>query len=156
MADGLIAATAFEHDCTVVTRNVRDFTDLGLTVFNPWELLVPPSSPTVKNILKLAERDRYKAFGASQCLYFLNARLKRSFFGQIDWAAKQVGSLILRVKDIEQRNAPARIECDQKRHRYPAPYRSAQSAPNNDKRMTGVFFQLLFVSSSFSRIWKMV
>jgi predicted nucleic acid-binding protein len=30
--DGLIAATALEHDLTVVTRNVRDFTGLGVTV----------------------------------------------------------------------------------------------------------------------------
>lgn len=37
MADGLIAATALEYDLTVVTRNVRDFTGLGVTLFNPWE-----------------------------------------------------------------------------------------------------------------------
>lgn len=36
--DGLIAATAIEHDLTVVTRNVKDFAGLGLTIFNPWEL----------------------------------------------------------------------------------------------------------------------
>jgi predicted nucleic acid-binding protein len=36
VADGLIAATALEHDLTVVTRNVRDFADLGVRVFNPW------------------------------------------------------------------------------------------------------------------------
>jgi toxin FitB len=36
IADGLIAATALEHDFTVVTRNVRDFADLGIGVFNPW------------------------------------------------------------------------------------------------------------------------
>ena len=36
MADGLIAATALEHDLTVVTRNHRDFTELGIAVFNPW------------------------------------------------------------------------------------------------------------------------
>jgi predicted nucleic acid-binding protein len=36
MADGLIAATAREHDLTVVTRNVRDFADLGIGVLNPW------------------------------------------------------------------------------------------------------------------------
>jgi toxin FitB len=36
MADGLIAATALEHDLTIVTRNVRDFADLGIGVFNPW------------------------------------------------------------------------------------------------------------------------
>lgn len=35
--DGLIAATALEHDLTLVTRNVKDFTDLGLAIFNPWE-----------------------------------------------------------------------------------------------------------------------
>ena len=36
MADGLIAATALEHDLAVVTRNVRDFEDLSVGVFNPW------------------------------------------------------------------------------------------------------------------------
>jgi predicted nucleic acid-binding protein len=35
--DGLIAATAVEHDLTLVTRNVRDFLDLGVSIFNPWE-----------------------------------------------------------------------------------------------------------------------
>jgi len=35
--DGLIAATALEHDLAVVTRNVKDFTDLGIAIFNPWE-----------------------------------------------------------------------------------------------------------------------
>ncbi len=34
--DGLIAATAIEHGLT--TRNVRDFADLGITLFNPWEI----------------------------------------------------------------------------------------------------------------------
>lgn len=37
--DGLIAATALEHDLALVTRNVRDFADLGLTIINPWEEL---------------------------------------------------------------------------------------------------------------------
>jgi predicted nucleic acid-binding protein len=36
MADGLIAATALEHGLTIVTRNVRDFENLGVTIFNPW------------------------------------------------------------------------------------------------------------------------
>ena len=36
VGDGLIAATALEHDLTVVTRNVKHFTDLGVGVFNPW------------------------------------------------------------------------------------------------------------------------
>jgi toxin FitB len=36
MADGLIAATAVEHDLTVVTRNVRHFAELGVGVFSPW------------------------------------------------------------------------------------------------------------------------
>jgi predicted nucleic acid-binding protein len=35
--DGLIAATALEHDLFIVTRNVRDFADLGLTIINPWD-----------------------------------------------------------------------------------------------------------------------
>ena len=37
-ADGLIAATAKEYRLTLVTRNVRDFADLGLSVLNPWDL----------------------------------------------------------------------------------------------------------------------
>ena len=37
MADGLIAATALQHDLTLVTRNVRDFVGLGVSVVNPWE-----------------------------------------------------------------------------------------------------------------------
>jgi toxin FitB len=36
MADGLIAATALEYDYTVVTRNVKDFSGLGVTLLNPW------------------------------------------------------------------------------------------------------------------------
>jgi predicted nucleic acid-binding protein len=36
-ADGMIAATALERDLTVVTRNVKDFASLGVTVFNPWD-----------------------------------------------------------------------------------------------------------------------
>jgi predicted nucleic acid-binding protein len=37
MADGLIAATALQYDLTLVTRNVKDFVNLGLTILNPWE-----------------------------------------------------------------------------------------------------------------------
>ena len=36
--DGMIAATASEHGLTVVTRNVKDFEGLGVTVLNPWEV----------------------------------------------------------------------------------------------------------------------
>jgi len=39
VADGFIAATALEHDLTIVTRNVKDFVCLGVTVFNPWDAL---------------------------------------------------------------------------------------------------------------------
>ena len=35
--DGLIAATALEHDLTLVTRNVRNFAGIPLAVFNPWD-----------------------------------------------------------------------------------------------------------------------
>jgi toxin FitB len=35
-ADGMIAATALEHDLTIVTRNVKDFERLGVAVFSPW------------------------------------------------------------------------------------------------------------------------
>ena len=34
---GLLAATAFEHGLTVVTRNTRHFEDLGVALFDPWE-----------------------------------------------------------------------------------------------------------------------
>jgi predicted nucleic acid-binding protein len=37
VVDGVIAATALEHDLTVVTRNVKDFTGLGVMVLNPWD-----------------------------------------------------------------------------------------------------------------------
>lgn len=36
--DGLIAATAIVHDLILVTRNVRDFEDTGVTLVNPWDL----------------------------------------------------------------------------------------------------------------------
>ena len=38
IADGLIAATALEHDLTLVTRNTKDFVGLGLTLINPWDM----------------------------------------------------------------------------------------------------------------------
>lgn len=34
--DSLLAATAAHHGLSLVTRNVRDFADLGLEVINPW------------------------------------------------------------------------------------------------------------------------
>jgi predicted nucleic acid-binding protein len=37
MADGLIAATGAEHGLTLVTRNVKDYAGLGVTILNPWE-----------------------------------------------------------------------------------------------------------------------
>ena len=36
-ADGMIASTALEHDLTLVTRNVKDFAGLGVTLLNPWD-----------------------------------------------------------------------------------------------------------------------
>ena len=35
VVDSLLAATARVHDLTVVTRNEKDFADLGVTVLNP-------------------------------------------------------------------------------------------------------------------------
>ncbi len=35
--DGLIAATAMEHDLTIATRNVKDFARFGVSVINPWK-----------------------------------------------------------------------------------------------------------------------
>ena len=38
VTDGFIAATALHHDLTIVTRNGKDFGDLGVPVLNPWDL----------------------------------------------------------------------------------------------------------------------
>ena len=35
--DGQIAATALENGLTLVTRNVKDFEGLSLTILDPWE-----------------------------------------------------------------------------------------------------------------------
>ena len=35
--DLLLAATALEHDLTVITRNVTDFESSGARVYNPWK-----------------------------------------------------------------------------------------------------------------------
>ncbi len=37
VVDAVLAATAFQHDLVLVTRNVRDYVDLGVTILNPWE-----------------------------------------------------------------------------------------------------------------------
>ena len=37
LVDSLIAATAKVHRLSVVTRNVKDFNDLGVALINPWE-----------------------------------------------------------------------------------------------------------------------
>lgn len=34
----LIAATAVVHDLILVTRNVADFDETGVTVLNPWTI----------------------------------------------------------------------------------------------------------------------
>lgn len=36
-ADGMIAATAIEHNLTIVTRNVKDFAALGVQIYSPWD-----------------------------------------------------------------------------------------------------------------------
>ncbi len=35
--DSLLAATALQHNLTLVTRNVRDFVGLGVSLVNPWQ-----------------------------------------------------------------------------------------------------------------------
>jgi predicted nucleic acid-binding protein len=37
MVDALLAATALVHGMTLVTRNVRDVLDTGVTILNPWD-----------------------------------------------------------------------------------------------------------------------
>ncbi|MDO8677265.1 MAG: type II toxin-antitoxin system VapC family toxin [Acidobacteriota bacterium] len=37
LLDGMIAATALQHDLTMVTRNTRDFKKAGLRALNPFE-----------------------------------------------------------------------------------------------------------------------
>ena len=34
--DGLLAATALHHNLTLVTRNIRDFENTGVTIINPF------------------------------------------------------------------------------------------------------------------------
>lgn len=38
--DALIAATALAHGMTVVTRNVADFQDIGVSLVDPWQAAV--------------------------------------------------------------------------------------------------------------------
>ena len=35
--DSLLAATALQHKLTMVTRNVKDFADMGVELINPWD-----------------------------------------------------------------------------------------------------------------------
>ena len=39
--DALLAATALQHNLTIVSRNVSDFSVVGLAVVNPWEAPLP-------------------------------------------------------------------------------------------------------------------
>ncbi len=36
--DSLIGATAAHHGLSLVTRNVKDFVDMGLDIINPWDV----------------------------------------------------------------------------------------------------------------------
>jgi hypothetical protein len=36
-SDCLIASTAIQHNLTLVTRNVKDFRNINVKIFNPWE-----------------------------------------------------------------------------------------------------------------------
>ena len=35
--DGLLAATALQHDLALVTRNTKDVTGLDVRMINPWD-----------------------------------------------------------------------------------------------------------------------
>ncbi len=35
--DGLLAATAIQHNLTIVSRNMSDFADASVQLLNPWE-----------------------------------------------------------------------------------------------------------------------
>ena len=35
--DGLLAATALQHDLTLVIRNTKDFAGLDVRLINPWD-----------------------------------------------------------------------------------------------------------------------
>ena len=37
VVDGLLAATASDHDLTLATRNVKDFAVCNIPVINPWD-----------------------------------------------------------------------------------------------------------------------
>ena len=36
VVDGIIAATALEHNLALVTRNIKDYGGLGIALMNPW------------------------------------------------------------------------------------------------------------------------
>jgi predicted nucleic acid-binding protein len=38
VVDAVLAATAFKHDLVLMTRNIADYEDLGVTIFNPWDV----------------------------------------------------------------------------------------------------------------------
>ena len=42
--DGLLAATAIQHNLMLVTRNARDVARTGVPVLNPWESLIAKRS----------------------------------------------------------------------------------------------------------------
>ena len=37
VVDSILGATALTHGLILVTRNIRDYEDMGVTLFNPWE-----------------------------------------------------------------------------------------------------------------------
>lgn len=54
LLDGMIAATALQHDLIVATRNSRDFQKTGVKTSNPYDLLRHLSKPSSRLLTERA------------------------------------------------------------------------------------------------------